>query len=113
MNVVPHAHDELLQIGTDPAFRGCPVYVGWQIMFAGMLVWRGWRRAIRYLKAVAAAAAAGCWRTPSSDLRDAITLFDRFTWAYWLLVGLGGGAYVLACRRAEPAKTLCNLSRIW
>ncbi|MFN8448192.1 MAG: hypothetical protein U0521_06290 [Anaerolineae bacterium] len=35
-------------------------------------------------------------------LADAITLFDRFTWAYWLMVGLVCSAYVLSRRGQTP-----------
>jgi len=103
MNVVPHAHNEVLQVGTDVGIPGVLIYVGWQIVFAVMLV-RAWRRGDLYLKAVAAAVGAGVAAHAFFGLADAVTLFDRFIWAYWTLIGLGGGVYVLACRRAEPAK---------
>lgn len=99
MTVVPHAHNELLQVGTDTGIPGIILYVVWHVVLVGM-VWRTWHDGDPLLKVVAVSAAAGLLAHAIFGLADAITLFDRFTWAYWLLVGLAGGAYVLS-RQAE------------
>jgi O-antigen ligase len=101
MNVVPHAHNEVLQIGTDAGIPGILLYIGWHATLGWMLL-RAWQRGDPFLKAAAASVAAGLAAHAFFGLADAITLFDRFIWAYWLLVGLGGGIYVLACRESDP-----------
>lgn len=100
MTVVPHAHNELLQVGADAGIPGMILFGFWHVVIVGM-VWRVWRSSSLLLRVVALSAAAGLLAHAVFGLADAITLFDRFIWAYWLLVGLVGGAYALA-RRAEP-----------
>jgi O-antigen ligase len=100
MTVIPHAHNELLQVGADTGIPGMVVYVGWHIVL-GFMVWRTWRRGNSFLRAVVAAAAGGLAAHAIFGLADAITLFDRFTFAYWTLVGVVVGAYVLV--RDNPA----------
>ncbi|MEO8395711.1 MAG: O-antigen ligase family protein [Chloroflexota bacterium] len=102
MTVVPHAHNELLQVGTDAGIPGMILYIGWHIALAWM-VWRAWRKGDPLIKAAAAAAAAGLIAHAVFGLGDAITMYDRFAFAYWLFVGLAGGAYVLARRPPETA----------
>ena len=100
MTVVPHAHNELLQVGTDLGIPGMILYIGWHVALAWM-VWRVWRKGDPLLKAVAASAAAGLIAHTIFGLGDAITMYDRFAFAYWLFVGMAGGAYVLTCRAHE------------
>ncbi len=110
MTVIPHAHDELLQVGTDLGILGMLVYVAWHLALAYM-VWQTWRKGDRFLKAVVASAAGGLVAHAIFGLADAITLFDRFTFAYWLLVGLVGGAYVLARRLPAPEAQVASAAR--
>lgn len=104
MSVVPHAHDELLQIGTDLGIPGMILYIVWHIVLA-LMVWRAWRKGDPFVRAVAASAAAGLIAHSVFGIGDAITLFDRFTFAYWLFVGMAGSAYILACRLPETVET--------
>ncbi len=97
MSVVPHAHNELLQVGTDAGIPGIILYIGWHIALAWM-VWQAWRKGDPLVKAAAAAAAAGLIAHAVFGLGDAITMYDRFAFAYWLFIGLAGGAYGLATR---------------
>jgi O-antigen ligase len=100
--VVPHAHNELLQVGTDLGIPGMILFVAWNGML-GVMIWRTWRKGSLFLKAVAVSAGAGLLTHVVFGAADAITLYDRFTFAYWLLVGLAGGAYILALREQESA----------
>lgn len=105
MNIIPHAHNEVLQIGTDLGIPGMVVYVAWHLALAYML-WRAWKLGTFTVKALAVSAAAGLLAHAIFGMADAITLFDRFTFAYWLLVGLAGSAYVLTrlpTYQANPA----------
>lgn len=103
MSVVPHAHNELLQVGADTGIPGMILFVGWHIVL-GVIVWRAWRDGDPLVRVVALSAGAGLLAHTIFGTADAITLFDRFTWAYWLLVGLAGGAYALS-RQGKPAST--------
>jgi putative inorganic carbon (HCO3(-)) transporter len=103
MTVIPHAHNELLQVGADTGIPGMIVYVGWHIGLA-VMAWRTWRRGDPFLRAVVAAAAGGLVAHAIFGLGDAITLFDRFTFAYWLLVGLVCGVYVLTGKKSAPSR---------
>ncbi len=100
MSVVPHAHDELLQIATDMGIPGLILFVTLNGVLAWML-YKSWRWGDLWLKAVSAAAAAALGAHFFFGLADAITLFDRFAFAYWLFVGIGCAAYVLARRQAD------------
>jgi O-antigen ligase len=101
MTVVPHAHNELLQVGADTGIPGMILYVVWHAALA-VMIWRTWRDGDPLVKVVALSAAAGLLAHAIFGLADAITLFDRFTWAYWLLVGLASGAYALTRRKETP-----------
>lgn len=97
MGVLPHTHNELLQIGTDSGIPGMVIYIAWHGVIAYMLV-QSWRKGDSFLKAVSASVGAGLAAHAVFGLADAITLYDRFAFAYWLLVGLSGGVYALAAR---------------
>lgn len=103
MNVVPHAHNELLQVGADTGIPGMILFIGWHIVL-GVVIWRTWRDGEPLVRVVALSAGAGLLAHTIFGIADAITLFDRFTWAYWLLVGLACGAYALTRKpAAAPA----------
>ena len=99
---IPHAHNELLQIGTDTGIPGMLLYLAWNLTLVWM-IWRTWRKGDPFLKAVGLSAGAGLAAHAFFGLGDAITLFDRFAFVYWLFVGLVGSAYVLACRSPAAA----------
>jgi O-antigen ligase len=102
MVIIPHAHNELLQVGADLGIPGMIVYIGWHLTLA-VMVWKAWRNGDLLVKTLAVSAAGGLAAHAIFGLADAITLFDRFTFAYWLLVGLAGSAYILTLRReAQP-----------
>ncbi|MEP7290253.1 MAG: O-antigen ligase family protein [Chloroflexota bacterium] len=95
--IVPHTHNEILQVGTDLGIPGMVLFIAWNATVA-VMIWKTWRKGTPFIKAVAVSAGAGLLAHTIFGLADAITLFDRFIFAYWLLVALAGGAYVLANR---------------
>lgn len=100
--VVPHAHNEVLQVGTDLGIPGMILFVAWNATL-GVMVWQTWRKGDPFVKAVGVSAGAGLLAHTIFGVADAITLYDRFVFAYWLMVGLVGGAYVLAVKSPVPA----------
>ncbi len=100
--VLPHAHDELLQVGSDVGLPGLILYIAWHAVLIFMLL-RIWRTGDNFIRAAALAAGAGLAAHAFFGLADAVTLFDRFIFAYWLLVGIVGGCYLLAMRPRQGA----------
>lgn len=94
-SVLPHAHDEMLQVGSDVGVPGLILYVLWHALLIIMLL-RIWRTDDSFVRTAALAAGGGLAAHAFFGLADAITLFDRFIFAYWLLVGIVAGGYLLA-----------------
>ncbi len=103
--VLPHAHDELLQVASDTGLPGLILYAVWHGVLIIMLL-RIWRTGDNFIRAAAIAAGAGLAAHAFFGLADAITLFDRFIFAYWLLVGVVAGCYLLATR---PKRVVSNV----
>lgn len=101
--VLPHAHDEWLQVGTDLGVPGLVVFVAWQVVIAIMLL-NVWRHGDPAARAVAAAVAGGLLAHAVFGLGDAITLWDRLAFVFWWLMALGGAQYWLV--RHPPNQTL-------
>jgi O-antigen ligase len=93
--VLPHAHNELLQVGSDMGLPGLAVYIGWHVVI-GFMLYRAYRRGDRGVRTLAVAVAGGLLAHGVFGLGDAITLWDRFYFVPWLLFGLAGAAYVVA-----------------
>ncbi|MBK8023233.1 MAG: O-antigen ligase family protein [Chloroflexi bacterium] len=91
--VLPHAHNILLQTGADLGLPGIAVYVGWTIALAIMLR-RLWKQGDAWAKTCAVGAAGGLLAHLVFNSADAIPLFDRFIFLYWLLVGWSAALYV-------------------
>jgi O-antigen ligase len=93
--ILPHAHDEWIQIGTDMGLPGLIVFIAWQVV-VGWMLWRGWRTGDQGIQVMAAAVGAGLLAHALFGLGDAIPLWDRLAFVYWWLLGLAGAVYVLA-----------------
>jgi putative inorganic carbon (HCO3(-)) transporter len=97
IRVLPHAHNELLQIGTDLGVPGMLIFIGWHGVLAIML-WSAWRRSpaqtTPYERGLALGIGGGLLAHAIFGLGDAITLWDRFAFIHWWLVGLTLGLYV-------------------
>lgn len=90
--VLPHAHNEFVQIGADLGIPGVIVFAGWYAA-AGWMVWRVWRSGSALSRAMAIGAGAGLLAHGVFGLGDAIALWDRFTFLFWWTLGIGMAAY--------------------
>lgn len=97
--ILPHAHNEWLQAATDLGLPGLLVFFGFQAAALWML-WRIWRAGTARDRAVALAVGAGLMAHALYGLGDAITLWDRFAFVYWWMLGLMAAQYTLIFGRA-------------
>jgi O-antigen ligase len=93
----PHAHNEWLQMGADLGIPGFLMFLAMQAVVLWML-WEGWHGNHPHGRIVAVAVLGGLLAHGVYGLGDAITLWDRFSFILWWLVGLAGAQYVLARR---------------
>jgi putative inorganic carbon (HCO3(-)) transporter len=98
--VLPHTHQEWLQLGTDMGLPGLAVWIGLQIMVVYQLI-KSYRRGNSSAKAVTAAVAAGLFAHGFFGLGDAITLWDRFAFLLWWLLGLAGAQTFLVSEKNQ------------
>lgn len=85
--VLPHAHNEWLQVGTDLGLPGMIVFTGFYAL-AGLMAWRCWRSGDAWARALAVSAAAGLLAHAIFGLADANALWDRLTFVFWWALGL-------------------------
>jgi O-antigen ligase len=90
--ILPHAHNEWVQVGADLGVPGIIVFTGWYAVGGWMLL-RVWRKRhfadwITSAGIIAVGVGAGLAAHAIFALGDAITLFDRFTFLFWWLIGL-------------------------
>jgi hypothetical protein len=91
--IIPHAHNEVLQIGAD---MGIPGMIGFVMLHATAfwMLWRVWNRGGAYHQWIALGTASAIAAHGLFALADAITLWDRFSWLSWVFLGIAGGLYV-------------------
>jgi O-antigen ligase len=92
--VLPHAHNEYLQIAADLGIPGLLVFIALYGV-AGWMAWRCWRSGDVPARVVAVAAAGGLLAHGIYGLGDAITLWDRFAFVFWWLLGIISAQYVV------------------
>lgn len=92
--VLPHVHNEVIQVAVDLGIPGLLVFIGWNLA-AVRMVWQTWRRGDAKARAVVLAAAAGVAAHAVFGLGDAITLWDRFAFLHWWLLGIIAAQFVL------------------
>lgn len=109
-NRAPHTHNELLQAGTDMGLPGMAVFAWLHAAVAWMLYAAG-RRGDTAARAASAAVAAGLLAHLIYGLADAITLWDRLAFVFWLLLGLAGGQYALVRGRQNGRSSPSARSR--
>ncbi len=85
--ILPHTHNELLQIGTDLGIPGLVIYIGWFVVIAFVLI-RCYRRGIPQVKVLAVAVGGGLLAHAVFGLGDAIPIWDRFAFIGWWLIAL-------------------------
>lgn len=95
--IIPHAHNEILQIASDMGLPGLVVFLGMHAA-VGLILYRAWRGGDDLARAVSVGAAAGLLAHFIYGFGDAITLWDRFFFVLWVLFGLAGAQYVLVTR---------------
>jgi hypothetical protein len=99
----PHAHNEWLQMGADLGIPGFLMFLAMQIVILWML-WQGWRSDQQHAQIMAVAVFGGLLAHGVYGLGDAVTLWDRFSFILWWLVGLAGAQYVLARPQSDNVK---------
>lgn len=97
--VLPHAHNEFLQVGADLGIPGMIVFIAWYAVIAYMLI-QTWRQGDRSARVVAVATGAGLLAHAAFGMGDAIALWDRFIFVFWWLFGIAGAQYVVVRFRA-------------
>ncbi|MBI5667313.1 MAG: O-antigen ligase family protein [Chloroflexi bacterium] len=91
--ILPHAHNEWVQIGSDLGVPGLLVFTGWYIV-AGAMLLVSYRRGSAEVKALVVGVAGGLLAHAVYAAGDAIPLWDRFAFVFWWLLALAGAAYV-------------------
>jgi O-antigen ligase len=109
-NRPPHTHNELLQAGTDMGLPGMAVFI-WLYAAAAWMLYRAWRRGDAAARAASVAVAAGLLAHLIYGLADAITLWDRLAFIFWLLLGLAGAQYALVRDRQNGRSSPSARSR--
>jgi O-antigen ligase len=92
--VLPHAHNEWIQIGADLGLPGIAALLG----LYGVAFWRlvsAYRSGHKLAVGIAAGLAAHLF----FGIGDAITLYDRFSFVFWWLVGLTMSLDIMARQR--------------
>lgn len=92
--VLPHAHNAWLQIGTDMGIAGIALLVLWQGVTAWVL-WRIWRFGGIQSRLIAVGCGGGLLAHAIFGLADAIPLWDRFAFLGYLVTGLALGQHWL------------------
>jgi putative inorganic carbon (HCO3(-)) transporter len=108
-SVLPHTHQEWLQIGTDVGLPGLAVYLIIQGVVAWML-YRGYRQGDTASKALFVGVAGGLFAHAVFGLGDAIPIWDRFAFIFWWLIALGTAQYFLT--QQNVAKTDVDSGKI-
>lgn len=88
----PHAHNELVQIITDMGIGGAVVFIGLHGVLLFYL-WRGYRHGKRPSQIVAIAVGVGILAHGIYGIGDAIPIWDRLSFIFWLLLGIGVAQY--------------------
>lgn len=95
--VLPHAHNEWIQIAADLGLPGLLVFASWFIVI-GWMLWKVWRQGDARARSVALSVGCGLAAHLVYGLGDAIPLWDRFAFVFWWLVGVAAAQYLLTCQ---------------
>lgn len=99
---LPHAHNEFVQIATDLGLPGLVVFCGLYLTAAYML-WFTWRNGDQQQRRLAVFIGAGLLAHIGYGMGDAVPIWDRFSFVFWMLLGLAGAQYVIV--RAQARET--------
>ncbi|MBZ0295356.1 MAG: O-antigen ligase family protein [Anaerolineae bacterium] len=92
--VLPHTHNEMLQLGTDLGVPGLILFVA-LVAVVGYMTWVCWRSGDAMARAVSVSMAAGLLAHGIFGMADAITFWDRFAFVLWILLGILAAQYTL------------------
>jgi hypothetical protein len=81
-------------MSADMGLPGLAIYIGVQVTAAGMLI-TIWRRGDRQARALALGVGGGLLAHTLYSVGDAIPLWDRLAFVYWLVLGLAAAQYSL------------------
>jgi O-antigen ligase len=98
--ILPHAHNEILQLGADMGVPGMLVFIGIYVVANYMLV-QTWRRGDPESRVVTVAFGAGLLAHFIFALADAIPLWDRLAFLYWYMLGLAGAQYAMLVQKRD------------
>lgn len=101
--VLPHAHNEILQLGTDFGLPGMLLWLLGAAVVAHML-WQAWRAGPPAMRPLLLGVAAGLAAHALYGLGDAIPLWDRLAFGLWWMLGLTGTLWLV--RRAFEGDNL-------
>jgi len=102
--VLPHAHNEVLQIAADLGIPGVLVFTGCSIVLGFMLL-KTWRSGDSKARFVAVGVAGGLLAHAVYGLGDAVALWDRFAFIFWWLTGIATAQYVLVTRQESQSSS--------
>jgi len=97
--VLPHAHNEILQIGADLGVPGIMVLLAIYGV-TGRSLFRVWRRGDRLTGGLALTLGAALGAHAVYGMFDAITLWDRLAFVFWSMIGLGMALVITQPQRA-------------
>lgn len=101
--ILPHAHNEFLQLGADFGYPG----LVWFILLHGMalyMAWRCFRQPLRQPRLIAVGTIAALLAHGIYGTGDAVALWDRFIFVFWWVLALLGAQYTLVRLQAGEQK---------
>ncbi|MBA3869173.1 MAG: O-antigen ligase family protein [Anaerolineae bacterium] len=100
--VLPHAHNEFLQIATDLGLPGLLVFIIWYgVTFWSLL--RVYRLGEMHFKVLAIAIAGGLLAHIAFGMSDAVAIWDRLAFLLWWMFALSYAVYWLARHISTPS----------
>ena len=99
----PHAHNNFIQVAADLGIPGLFVYIAWTaaLVYMSRSVWRAANANDRTLVMAAGAALLAHYLY---SIGDAVPLWDRLSFIYWIPVGVITGQYLLIGNLQEKRK---------
>lgn len=99
--VLPHAHNEFLQVGTDFGLPGLALFIGLYAVTFYTLT-RAYKLGGNNLKIASISVAGGLLAHIFFGMGDAIALWDRLAFLLWWLLALASALYWLAAHQPKP-----------
>ncbi len=100
-SVLPHAHNEFLQIATDLGLPGLALFVAWYVVTFWSLA-QVYRWGENRFKVLAIGIAGGLLAHIIFGMGDAVAIWDRLAFLLWWMFALSGALYWLARTNSSP-----------